>query len=92
MNTTNTIMKNKAIKRYGAFWARNDPEINYGQTGWARFVKSEFDEQCYFTPDGEKRSLLVDTYKICFEDSFRYGLGMDAESKVKNLKKLIDVD
>ena len=87
-----TMKKSKMIKKYGAFWARNDAEINYGQTGWAMFVNSELDEQCYFLPDGEKRSLLVDAYKICFDDSFRYGLGMDAESSIKNLKKIIGVD
>lgn len=86
------MKKSKAIKKYGIFWSRIDPEINYGQTGWATFKHCDMDEQCYFEPDGEKRSVLVDSYKVSFEDTPRYALGADAESRIKNLKKLIRVD
>jgi len=77
------------IKKRGVFIRRDDPEINYGQTGEILFTWSVSDEQCFFTPDGQKSSFSLPSFCLAWEGQDSYNWGLDADSRIKNLKNAI---
>jgi hypothetical protein len=78
----------KAFTKRGVFWLKNHCKINYGQTGVATFFDNT-DEECYFRPDGEKKSYLVFSYCVYFPEEHSYYFGLEAAERIKNLQKEI---
>jgi hypothetical protein len=85
MSTTSTT----PIKKRGVFIKRNDPEINYGQTGEILFTWGVTDEQCFFSPDGEQFSFNTPSWHLAWEGQDNYFWGLDADSRGKNLRDAI---
>ena len=85
--------KYKISQKRGVFWRKNDPEINYGQTGTATFLNKEqkalVDDKIWFRPDGGEENFLVPIHYIYFPEEHSYYFGVEADERIKNLQKEI---